>query len=186
MSLKAVVAHSGQNVYDMAIQYYGDVMAVLDFCRLNGLTLDSDLIPGATYQIDSTAVRNSKLVQFFERKGHTVATEDSFVISEISLLTIRLLSLQNETNGGDGYAEVEAEGGQPPYNYYWSNGQTGPALQQVASGTYQVTVEDASGQVVKLEVFIAAADDNAYLVDENGNYITDSEGTRLIIGKKNG
>lgn len=186
MSLKAVVAQSGQNVYDMAVQYYGDVSAVISFCLLNKLTLDSDLIPGATYQVDTSAAKNAKLVQFFERKGYTAATEDSFVVSDITLLTVRLVALENETSSGNGYAEVEASGGQAPYGYFWNNGQTGPALQQVAAGTYEVTVEDASGQIVKLEVVIAAADTNEYLADEEGNYITDSEGNRLITGTKNG
>lgn len=180
-STKAVVAQSGQNVYDMAVQYYGHPEAVISFCLLNGLTLDSDLIPGATYQVDTTAIRNAKMVQFFESKGHIVSTEDSFVVSEIGLLSVRLVTLKNETSSGNGYAEVEASGGQAPYNYYWSNGQVGPALQQVSSGTYGVTVEDASGQIAKLEVFISAADNSVYLTDEEGYFIEDEEGNRIIL-----
>lgn len=179
-SIKTIVAQAGQNVYDMAVQYYGDVSEVISFCQLNNLNLDSDLIPGGAYQIDTTAIKNTKLVQFFADKQHIVATEDSFVIGEIGLLAVQLIKLVNEINGGDGYAEVEASGGQSPYKYYWSNGQTGPALQQVSSGTYQVTVEDESGQIVKLDVFIAAADNNVYLIDEEGDYIEDEDGNRII------
>lgn len=101
-------------------------------------------------------------------------------MGEVTVLTITLITLQNETSGGDGYAEVQADGGTAPYNYYWSNGQTGPALQNVPAGSYHVTVEDASGQTAKEKIYISTSDANVYLVDEDGNYIEDDEGNRII------
>ncbi|MBK8845695.1 MAG: T9SS type A sorting domain-containing protein [Bacteroidetes bacterium] len=50
------------------------------------------------------------------------------------------------TNGGiDGTASVTASGGQAPYSYLWSNGETTAAITGLIAGTYTVTATDASG-----------------------------------------
>lgn len=45
-------------------------------------------------------------------------------------------------NGG---ASALASGGNMPYNYSWSNGQSGSALSNVIAGSYNVTVTDVNG-----------------------------------------
>ncbi|MBX2891891.1 MAG: T9SS type A sorting domain-containing protein [Saprospiraceae bacterium] len=50
-------------------------------------------------------------------------------------------------NPNSGALTVEPIGGQPPYTYSWSNGQTGPSAQGLTVGTYSVTVQDAAGCV---------------------------------------
>lgn len=45
----------------------------------------------------------------------------------------------------DGSAIVAATGGTAPYDYLWSNGQTGDTAVNLAAGTYSVTVTDAGG-----------------------------------------
>lgn len=45
----------------------------------------------------------------------------------------------------NGSAAIAASGGTPNYTYVWSNNQTGAQISNVASGTYTVTVSDASG-----------------------------------------
>ncbi|MCB0534839.1 MAG: PKD domain-containing protein [Saprospiraceae bacterium] len=60
-------------------------------------------------------------------------------------------TLQLETNitapscqgQNTGSATVTTSGGVPPYSYLWSNGQTGSTAQNLAAGTYTVTVTDA-------------------------------------------
>ena len=51
----------------------------------------------------------------------------------------------------DGFVFVMADFGQPPYEFEWSNGMTGPNLLGVPGGTYHVTVWDAKGCENKLE-----------------------------------
>ena len=49
-------------------------------------------------------------------------------------------------NGGnDGSATVVAAGGNPPYTYLWSNGQTAATAVNLAAGNYSVTVTGAGG-----------------------------------------
>ncbi len=45
----------------------------------------------------------------------------------------------------DGTASAEALGGSAPYSYVWSNGQIGPIITGLSSGSYQVTVTDQAG-----------------------------------------
>lgn len=45
----------------------------------------------------------------------------------------------------DGYAAVTATGGTAPYSYLWSTGSTAATLNNQCSGSYNVTVTDASG-----------------------------------------
>ncbi len=44
-----------------------------------------------------------------------------------------------------GKIEARVQGGQAPYSWAWGNGATGPQLDQLAPGTYTVTVTDAGG-----------------------------------------
>ncbi|MCX6258753.1 MAG: T9SS type A sorting domain-containing protein [Bacteroidia bacterium] len=48
-------------------------------------------------------------------------------------------------NGNDGSVSLTVSGGQTPYSYLWSNGQTTAVATGLASGNYLVTVSDISG-----------------------------------------
>ena len=47
--------------------------------------------------------------------------------------------------GSDGEATVQASGGTPPYDFSWSNGQTGTVASNLSAGTVTVTVTDFKG-----------------------------------------
>ena len=48
----------------------------------------------------------------------------------------------------DGQVSAVVDGGVPPYSYSWSNGATGPEIQDVCSGWGSVTVTDAIGDTI--------------------------------------
>lgn len=48
-------------------------------------------------------------------------------------------------NEASGALDLTVQGGTPPYQYLWSDGQTNEDLFQVAAGKYEVTVTDANG-----------------------------------------
>ncbi|MBI4646394.1 MAG: T9SS type A sorting domain-containing protein [Bacteroidia bacterium] len=77
--------------------------------------------------------------------NNCVAT-DSVTINEPSDILITMyksdVTCYSDSNG---YAWVDVTGGTPPYNYQWSNGITSFGTGSVASGTYTLTVTDASG-----------------------------------------
>ncbi|MFH1320298.1 MAG: T9SS type A sorting domain-containing protein [Bacteroidota bacterium] len=63
----------------------------------------------------------------------------------------------NETSIGasDGTATVTASGGTTPYTYLWSTGGTTTTIDNLASGTYSVTVSDNSGCIAGGSVTIS-------------------------------
>lgn len=58
-------------------------------------------------------------------------------------------------NANSGALTVEPVGGQAPYTFLWSDGQTGATAQGLAAGTYSVTVQDATGCVALGEYEVA-------------------------------
>lgn len=59
-------------------------------------------------------------------------------------------------NAADGSVEVSVSGGTPPIQYSWSNGITAPLVNNLAPGTYNVTVGDMNGCDTTLQItFIA-------------------------------
>ncbi len=58
----------------------------------------------------------------------------------------------------DGQATAMPNGGERPYGYLWSNGQTSATTRNLAPGNYTVTVTDANGCTSTGSGFILAAD----------------------------
>lgn len=59
---------------------------------------------------------------------------------------LEIAAAQNASCGQDnGSIATTAAGGQAPYSYAWSNGQSGSQATGLGAGTYQVTLTDASG-----------------------------------------
>ncbi|MFB6257402.1 MAG: gliding motility-associated C-terminal domain-containing protein [Flavobacteriales bacterium] len=74
---------------------------------------------------------------------------DTVSIQEPSPLVLSLDSLSGPLCHGDsnGYGEVSAQGGTPPYDFQWSTNPvlTGQQVYQLYAGTYTVTVTDGNG-----------------------------------------
>lgn len=62
----------------------------------------------------------------------------------------------NCNGGNDGSALASATGGEAPYQFSWSSGQTGALATNLSEGTYQLTVEDANGCIQTQNVVIGA------------------------------
>ncbi|MFM7822949.1 MAG: beta strand repeat-containing protein, partial [Bacteroidota bacterium] len=60
-------------------------------------------------------------------------------------ISIASTSSVNCFGGTDGSASVSVSGGTIPYSYLWSNGSIGNSIQNIAAGSYSVTVTDANG-----------------------------------------
>ncbi|QTN38315.1 tandem-95 repeat protein [Cryomorphaceae bacterium] len=68
---------------------------------------------------------------------------------------VRIFSTDNPCNGDAiGTAEVQGEGGTPPFSYQWSTGDSGPLVAGLSAGTYFVTATDANGCFVTDSVVI--------------------------------
>jgi hypothetical protein len=60
---------------------------------------------------------------------------------------------------GTGSVSVSATGGVAPISYHWSNGDTGPTLDNVGAGTYSVTVTEDNGKFVEIQNIIVPGQD---------------------------
>ncbi|MCF8275730.1 MAG: gliding motility-associated C-terminal domain-containing protein, partial [Flavobacteriales bacterium] len=58
-------------------------------------------------------------------------------------------------NGNIASASVSASGGTEPYSYEWSNGETTASINDIAAGTYSVTVTDANGCTADCSVTVS-------------------------------
>ncbi len=58
------------------------------------------------------------------------------------------------SNGTNGTAAVNVNGGVPPFTYQWSDGQTSQVANNLAAGTYSVIVVDANGCTVQGTVVV--------------------------------
>ncbi len=71
---------------------------------------------------------------------------DTVIIAQPPALLISLAKSDESAPGADdGSASVSASGGIPAYSYLWSNGSMDTLIQNLAPGTYSVTVTDNNG-----------------------------------------
>ena len=85
----------------------------------------------------------------------------------------------------DGTATATATGGQPPYTYTWSNGDTGPVADNLPAGFVQVSIIDANDCQFTAEAFIEQPDllqVNTSVVNESTAGANDGSATAVATG----
>lgn len=107
----------------------------------------------------------------------TVTTLSGCTITDtVSLMSQGTLTIDNNVivpskcpDSSDGSITLTSSGGTPPYNYQWSNGQTGDVAFNLAPGTYTVTISDQSNCPPVIQTFtvghepsvVSAVDNNS-------------------------
>jgi hypothetical protein len=77
--MNKIVSIINQNIYDLAVQYYGTVEAVFDIIEDNAelsLNLTSEIVPGTILKIKPIA---NEVAEYFRIKGTEVATASLFI-----------------------------------------------------------------------------------------------------------
>lgn len=91
-------------------------------------------------------------------KGCTVS--GGFTVSKKTIQVSRIIEEPSCHGSTDGSISVSAPtGGEAPYSYLWSNGETGMSLTDIGAGVYTVTVSDAAGCSRTLSVTLDAPDE---------------------------
>ncbi len=75
------------------------------------------------------------------------------VVTEPAPMT--LVPFTTSSNGNDGTAAVNVNGGVPPFMYQWDNGQTTQIADGLSPGTYNVIVTDANGCITQGSVEVS-------------------------------
>lgn len=84
-------------------------------------------------------------------------TAHSATVQESTTLRLDIASLPLPcASSADGEVRAQVTGGQPPYQYAWSNGSTAPALLNVPPGEYALTVTDQFGCIRTLAHTLSA------------------------------
>lgn len=106
--------------------------------------------------------------------------------------------VENAIDGNNGSIAVEVSGGVMPYMYNWSNGATEASLNNIAAGTYSLTVTDANNCTVEQQFtvvdLIASCAEMAFLMevqlDQRPNEISymllDAQGNTVASRNYNG
>jgi len=102
-------------------------------------------LSAGSYQLSLTDVNGCMLTQ-------TVTVNQPAVLS--AAVTTSVQACSGPPNGG---ASAVAQGGVAPYSFSWSSGQSGSTVGGLASGSYQLTVQDANGCQLTLPVVIDRA-----------------------------
>ncbi len=100
---------------------------------MNGATLTG--IGAGTYTVTITDNEGCTISSFYEMTEPDTITSNSFV-SDFNGFGVTCIG------GNDGFINVSASGGSPPYSYTWSSGQTTGNISELTSGTYTVFVQD--------------------------------------------
>lgn len=97
--------------------------------------------------------------------------EETFTVTGPASAIEVMVDTMNETSAGnDGAIDLTVTGGQPGYDYLWSNGEVTEDLSGLSSGTYIVTITDQRGCEVVEEILIRGQElfVDFILSDQNG------------------
>ena len=102
---------------------------------------------GDTEATATDLAAGSYTVTVTDANGCEAMSTTPAVITAAGDLTISLIGSDNPNcdESADGALQVTAEGGEFPYTYVWSSGNTDSLATGLNAGTYSVTVNDAAG-----------------------------------------
>lgn len=64
-----IVVQNSQNMFDIALRYYGSVEGVFQVASDNDLSVTDDIVPGQVLKIDSDKIVSSPTVDYINKNG---------------------------------------------------------------------------------------------------------------------
>ncbi|NNE29574.1 MAG: T9SS type B sorting domain-containing protein, partial [Saprospiraceae bacterium] len=95
------------------------------------------------------------------------------------IMIIDTMGFEGCGNEEAGFASLSLSGGTSPFEILWSNGQSGPELQNVAPGMYSFTIQDANACDTLGEILIPAVD--SIFIDTHSDGVDCREDTDGIL-----
>lgn len=189
--MKNVIVYYGQSIWDVALQYYGDLAMVWNLIDDNNFVngLDTDLEGGQVLSIrEGSEMISNNISEYFNKFPAIINNSDYEETGIIGVLQILLKQIGNEIQGGDGFILIDILGGKSPFQFIWKNQYTDQVvstaqnLVAASSGTYSVTVIDADNNESLLSnLVISVSVDTNYLIDDFGNIVVDEFGNPILV-----
>lgn len=109
-----------------------------------------------TTPADSISNLQAGIYQVTVNDINNCAVTNSFVVTEPTSLNSNILGVihPNCYTSSNGSAFVDVSGGTMPYNYLWSNGNTGNVVNGLSGGQYTVDITDNKGCLISDTVII--------------------------------
>ena len=128
------------------------------------------------YQVTVTDAKNCSVVETYN------------VVAPEAISSNLILFHESGLDREDGEAEVDPEGGTPPYDIRWSNGDEGDFAVDLAPGVHGVEIEDANGCIYTEEFEILPYSCGNFTVESSvvNPRCADACDGRISIGEING
>ncbi|MDF1698762.1 MAG: gliding motility-associated C-terminal domain-containing protein [Saprospiraceae bacterium] len=146
------------------------------------LTVSADLstvsIPNPTIQwfLDGIAIAGATAIDYIIPQGTegslsfaltnpgSCGVSESILIPEITILDVQGTAVDNPCFGDEaGFIDLNILNGNPDFTYNWSNGATTSMIENLADGSYSVTVTDSDGCTGEQQFMI----ETPFIVDGN-------------------
>ncbi len=147
--------------------------AVLSVSGFNGSDGGWPVLFGAEPHRGSTLYLALDEDMIYDTERSHTTEEISYVAFEFTqpLSVPSIAALNTSCNeGADGSASVSISGGEEPYTYKWSTGETSTTIDNLTAGNYNVTVTDNNGTTQTATATVTQP--SAFLVNVQGSSIT--------------
>jgi len=121
-------------------------------------------------------------VEINDTNGCTATNNVTILAPQLPQAVISATENASACLGNDGTASVQVSGGQAPYTYLWSNGQTLPTATGLSAGSYTVVATDAGGCTATASASITSPPEFESEITNLGNAICNgvNNGTATI------
>lgn len=146
----------------------------------------------APYTYDWNGIANTEDLDNIQAGNYSVLVTDAngctaTISSEVIESTVLQASAQLDQiqcfGAASGHIVLSVNGGQPPYNYQWSNGADTGTLSALLAGDYEVTITDAFGcEIVELYTITEPEELTADIVSEMVTCFGDRDGVIQVNG----
>lgn len=140
---------------------------------------------GSTGATQSNVAAGSYTVTVTDDNGCTASTTVSVNNNSTGAASAAVVNNVLCNGGSTGQASASITGGQSPFTYLWSNGDTGAIADSLTAGTHTVSITDVNNCIATANVFISQPsiiDPSAIATDANCNGICDGGLTAAASG----
>ncbi|MCB0688585.1 MAG: gliding motility-associated C-terminal domain-containing protein [Saprospiraceae bacterium] len=170
----------GMAPFHFFYQQLGGTLQGTGVVDLMNVTQDINFLPAGTYLI--TVEDNFNHVQYFQ----AYIEESELMTASVDLSSYSGYGVSCYESS-DGFIEIEPQGGNPPYQYNWTNGITRSRADSLPSGNYSILITDAQGCSLNLNTILTQPEALYFTAEfQNPDCYGESQGSITILNQQGG